>query len=146
MVARSFDSRDDIALSKLVQIMPPILGLSSDNTEQKLDWLQQNLSLTDDELSKMIQRCPTILGLNIDSNLEPKLAFYIDALGDENEAISFVIKNPFSFGFSLEKRLKPRLEQAFDAGMVVDYKLLRLIMKCTNDKWNRKVEIEMGKG
>ena len=70
--------------------------------------------------------------------------FYIEALG-EQEALALVTRNPHSFTYSLEKRLKPRLEQAFDAGMVIDSKLVSLINVYTNDKWNRKVEIEMGK-
>jgi len=93
----------------------------------------------------MIQRDPAPIGLNIINNLEPTLDFYIDALGGEDEAISFVTKNPSSFGYSLENRLKPRLEEVKLAGMDIDYSCLYQLIFCTKDKWNRKVEIEMGK-
>ena len=132
---------DDTALSKIIQQMPPILGLSmSDNIEPKLDWIQERLSLTDEQLTKMIQRYPALLTCSIDSNIEPTLNFYIDALGgDENEVISFVISNPSSFGRSLEKRLKPRLEEAHNAGMDIDSKLLYQLIFYTKDKWNDRI-------
>jgi len=135
---------DDTALSKIIQQMPPILGLSmSDNIEPKLDWIQERLSLTDEQLTKMIQRYPALLTCSIDSNIEPTLNFYIDSLG-RDEAISFVIKNPSSFGRSLEKRLKPRLEEAKDAGMKIDSKLLYQLIFFTNDKWNDRLELQKG--
>ena len=112
--------------------------------EPKLEWIQQRLYLTEDELSDMIQKQPALFGCNIPNNLEPTLNFYIDALGKE-EALALVTRNPHSFTFSLEKRLKPRLKQALDVGMVIDYKLVSLIMLYTNEQWNKKVEIEMGK-
>jgi len=76
--------------------------------------------------------------------LEPTLNFYIDALGKDH-ALAFVTRIPASLSYSLEKRLKPRLKQALDVGMVVDSKLVSLIMFYTNEKWDRKVEIKMGK-
>ena len=136
---------DETALSNVIFLNPSTLSCSTDVLEDKLMWIQQRLYLTDEELSKMIQQYPALLGCNIDSNLEPTLDFYIDALGDENQALALVTRNPSSFAYSLENRLKPRLKQAFDTGMVVDSKLLRLMMVYTNDKWNRKVTKRIGK-
>ena len=82
---------------------------------------------------------PSLLGCNIDTNIEPTLNFYIDALGDERKALTFVIHNPISLTFSLEKRLKPRLEEATDAGMIIDSTYLRSIMVCTKEKWAKKM-------
>ena len=92
----------------------------------------------------MMQRSPGLLSCSIDRNLEPTLNFYIDALGKDH-ALAFVTRIPASLSYSLEKRLKPRLKQALDVGMVVDSKLVSLIMFYTNEKWDRKVEIKMGK-
>jgi len=65
---------DDTALSKMIQRMPQILGLSiTDNIEPKLEWLQDHLILDDTALSKLIKRMPPILGMSILDNLEPKL-------------------------------------------------------------------------
>ena len=120
--------------------MPPILGLSiTENMEPKLKWLQRRLSLTDEELSKIIQQLPPLLGCNIETNIEPTLNFYINALGDESEALTFVIRDPSSFGRSLEKRLKPRLQEAQDAGMIVNSKCLKLMMKYTDNEWAKKM-------
>lgn len=82
--------------------------------EDKLEWLQQRLSLTDEQVSAIIQKTPKLLSCSINSNLEPTLNFYIDALG-KDDALAFVTRNPVSFAYSLEKRLKPRLKQALDA-------------------------------
>ena len=51
--------------------------------------------------------------------------------------------DPSSFNRSLEKRLKPRLEEAQDAGMIVDSKCLQLIMKYTDNQWAKKIIKEM---
>ena len=131
---------DDIALGKIIQKLPSILACSiPDNIEPKLNWIQQRLSLTDEGLSKLIQQRPPILGCNIGTNLEPTLNFYITALGDESNALAFVIHNPTSLSYSLEKRLKPRLEEATDAGMIIDFKCLNAMMTMTNDQWNARL-------
>ena len=95
-------------------------------------------------LYRVIQRYPALLSLSIDNNLEPTLNFYIDALGKE-EALALVKRDPSAFSRSLENRLKPRLKQALDTGMAIDAKLISLIMKYTNDEWNRKVTKRMEK-
>ena len=128
----------------MIQKWPAILCLSiPDNIEPKFKWLQQRLSLTDDELSKLIQKLPPLLGCNINTNLEPTINFYIDALGDESKALAFVIRDPSSLSRSLEKRLKPRLEEARDAGMIIDSTCLNSIMVRTEDQWAKKMLKEM---
>ena len=57
-------------------------------------------------------------------------------MGDENKALDLIIRIPAS---SLEKRLKPRLEEAIDAGMIVNSKCLQLIMKYTDNEWAKKM-------
>ena len=126
--------------------MPSLLNSNIDtNLEPKLKWLQQRLSLTDDELSKLIQQLPSLLGYNIETNLEPTMNFYINVLRNESKAFTFVTHNPSSFGYSLEKRLKPRLQEAQDAGMIVDSKFLNSMMTYTEDGWNKRLlkEIDM---
>ena len=138
-------SLTDDELSKMIQRLPALFAYNKHtNMEPKLDWLQQRLSLTDEQLSEMIQRYPALLTLNVEGNLEPTLCFYIDALG-KADALALVTGDPSAFGRSLEKRLKPRLERALDVGMIIDSKLLSLIIKYTDDQWNRKVTKRMGK-
>ena len=115
-----------------------------DNLEPKLEWLQQNLSLSEDELSEMIQKQPALFGYNIPNNLEPTLDFYINALGSKSDAISYVKQKHKSFSYSLEKRLKPRLKQTQAVGMVVDAKLMYLINSYTNEQWDKKIAKERG--
>jgi len=135
----------DEQLSIMIQRSPHVLSYSiHDNMEPKLDWFQNQLSLTDEQLSEMIQRYTVLFNYSIPNNLEPTLDFYIDALG-EDEALALVTRVPASLMYSLEKRLQPRLKQALDTGMAIDSKLVSLIMMYTDVKWNRKVEIEMGK-
>ena len=88
---------------------------------------------------------PALLGCNIETNSEPTLKFYIDSLGDENKALDLIIRIPASLAYSLEKRLKPRLEEAKEAGMVVDTKFLTSMMAYTNDDWDMRLTREKGK-
>ena len=136
----------DTALSKLIQKWPAILCLSiPDNIEPKLNWIHQRLCLTDEELSKLIQKLPPLLGCNIDTNIEPTINFYIDAMGAESKAIAFVIRNPASLSRSLEKRLKPRLQEAQEAGMIINSKSLALLAMYTNNQWEKKMLKQMRK-
>jgi hypothetical protein len=65
---------DDKSLSKLVQTMPPILGMSINyNIEPKLLWLQEQLSLDYKSLIKLIKTLPSVFGYNIKHNIGPKL-------------------------------------------------------------------------
>ena len=82
---------------------------------------------------------PPLLGSNIDTNIDPTINFYIDALGDESEALDLIIQRPASLTYSLEKRLKPRLQEAQDAGMIIDSKFLSSMMTYTEDGWNKKL-------
>ncbi|KAL7547705.1 hypothetical protein ACHAWF_010983 [Thalassiosira exigua] len=87
----------------------------------------------------MIKISPELLGYNVDTNLEPKLNFFIGALGSETEALTLVQQHPRMCGSSLEKRLKPRLEQAREAGIVIDTRCLRRIAMMTNDGWSKSL-------
>ena len=58
---------------------------------------------------------------------------YIDALGDKQEALALIISCSAMLGYSLEKRLKPRLEDAQEAGIVIDSGCVALIAKYTNE-------------
>ena len=78
---------------------------------------------------------PTLFGLSVGANLEPTLNFHIKALGDEGEALALLIRGPRLFGSSLEKRLKPRLEEALDAGLVIDKNCLQRIGLYTEKRW-----------
>ena len=82
---------------------------------------------------------PPLFCCNIDTNLEPTLNFYIDALGDENKALNLIIRIPASLGYSVENRLKPRLEEAKEAGMIIDSTCLSAMMAMTNDQWAKKM-------
>ena len=87
---------------------------------------------------------PPLLSSNIASNLEPTINFYINALGDKSKALDLVIRIPASLTYSLEKRLKPRLEEAKEAGMIVDSTCLNYIMVYTEHQWAKKMLKEIG--
>ena len=124
-----------------------ILGYSiSDNLEPTLHWMQNRLSLTDNELSNLVQKLPTLFGCSVANNLEPTLNFYIDALGgDEDKASGLVMKDPGIFTSSLEKRLKPRLEEARDAGLIIDARRLQRIAKYTEKQWTTSLDYQRKK-
>ena len=88
---------------------------------------------------------PSLVGWNIDTNIDTTLNLYIDALalGDESKALAFVRRDPSSLGRSLEKRLKPRLQEAQEAGIIVDSKFLNFIIYRTEDQWAKKMLKEM---
>ena len=131
---------DDAELRKMVLRAPSLLNYHVENNiEPKLDWFRQRLHLDDAALSKMIQSFPPLLSYNSDTNLEPKLNFFIEALGSETEALTLVQQYPKMFSVSLEKRLKPRLEQARDAGIVIDTGCLRRIAMTTNESWSKSL-------
>ena len=77
--------------------------------------------------------------------MDPTINFYIDALGDESTALAFVIRNPSSLSRSLEKRLKPRLQEAQEAGMIIDSKFLNSMIMYTEDGWNKRLLKEIDK-
>lgn len=129
-------SLDDTDLSNVVKRYPHIMWLSVDKLEPLMDWVQQRLSLTDDELSIFVKRFPPLLGYSVENNLEPTLNFYVDAFGDEEEALALIKQNPSFFGRSLENRLKPRLEEAREAGLVIDAKCLKSVAYHPEKKWD----------
>jgi hypothetical protein len=67
---------DDKSLSKLVQRMPRVLGLSvEENLEPRLLWLQERLDMDDKSLRKLVQTLPSVLCSSVEENLEPKLSW-----------------------------------------------------------------------
>ena len=136
---------DKKSLQKMIMSYPSVLCRGTEeNIEPKLDWLQQRLDLDDASLSKMIQLMPSLLSLNVDTNIEPTINFYVGVLG-EGEALAFLQQDPIMITYSLEKRLKPRIEQARDAGMIIDTKCLQQIGKLTNDKWQKSLAAQVKK-
>merc|ERR1719291_911291 len=120
----------------MIKRRPSLFGHTVENIELKLGWLQHRLDLDDAAVSKLVQQCPPLLGCNVHTNLEPTLNFYIDALGEEGEALALVVRDPRLFSLSLEKRLKPRLEEARNAGLLIDSGCLLRIGKYTNKTWH----------
>jgi hypothetical protein len=65
---------EDDGLSKLVQMLPAVLGCSiGNNLEPKLAWIEARLELDDLGISKLVKTPPSVLGSSIEDNLEPKL-------------------------------------------------------------------------
>mmetsp|Transcript_3493 Transcript_3493/g.8894 ORF Transcript_3493/g.8894 Transcript_3493/m.8894 type:complete len:344 (-) Transcript_3493:135-1166(-) len=138
---------DEAQVGIMIQRCPQILGSSTSETlEPTLQWIQSRFSLSDDELSNLIQKLPTLFGCSVANNLEPTLNFYIDALGgDEDKASGLVMKDPGIFTSSLEKRLKPRLEEARDAGLIIDARRLQRIAKYTEKQWTTSLDYQRKK-
>jgi hypothetical protein len=103
---------DDKSLSKLVQTLPSVLGLSiEENLEPKLVWLQERLSLDDKSLSKLVQRLPAVLGLSIEDNLEPKLSWLQERLELDCKSLCSVIQLlPSLLGMGIETNIDPTIE------------------------------------
>ncbi len=111
-------------LSQLVAKFPPILWLSEDNLQSKLDFLCESLDLKGSELKTIIVSYPQILGLSLDNNLQPKVDFFLDgsdkSTGDhhfsyrglsKNQLKEFVLYQPALLAYSLENRLRPRISR-----------------------------------
>jgi hypothetical protein len=111
-------------LSQLVAKFPPILWLSEDNLQSKLDFLNESLDLNGSELKTIIVSYPQVLGLSLQNNLQPKVDFFLDgsakSTGDhhfsncglsKNQLKEFVLYQPALLAYSLENRLRPRISR-----------------------------------
>mmetsp|Transcript_25088 Transcript_25088/g.37905 ORF Transcript_25088/g.37905 Transcript_25088/m.37905 type:complete len:433 (+) Transcript_25088:160-1458(+) len=180
----------DQQLSKIVSKSPTMLNKKQSNLAPLLDWFEERLLMkTEDspsELATLIENHPPLLGLSIESNLELKLDFCINILkehnnttisddyqsstkdspllrtnlcltGDKNksaandnnnneaQAVALLKKNPRILSASLEKRLKLRLEEAQNAGIVINQQTLLRMAKLTNDKWKVSLKFQSQK-
>jgi hypothetical protein len=79
------------------------------NLKQKLDFLQNRLSLSDHELKTMVQATPRILTHSLKASLRPKIE-YLESI-DEHEGRKSIRKNP-ALLLSSEETLKERVERA----------------------------------
>jgi hypothetical protein len=98
-------------LSKLVQSLPAVLGLSiEENLEPKLEYLQKRLLLDEKELSKLMQRLPSVFGSSTE-NLETKLEYLQKRLLlNEKELSKLVQRLPSVLSYNIESNLEPTIE------------------------------------
>jgi hypothetical protein len=109
-------------LSQLVAKFPPILWLSEDNLQSKLNFLSESLGLEGSELKAIVVAYPQILGLSVHNNLQPKMDFFLDGVGEsaddyhsihcgltKSQLKEFVLYQPALLAYSLENRLRPRI-------------------------------------
>mmetsp|Transcript_15884 Transcript_15884/g.23368 ORF Transcript_15884/g.23368 Transcript_15884/m.23368 type:complete len:374 (+) Transcript_15884:315-1436(+) len=132
----------DGQLRTFIRKSPQVLSYSIEQKIQPtLKWFQKNLDLKDDaEINTFVNKLPTLLDYSIKNNLEPTLEFYIESIGNKGDAITLLTKSPRAFGASLENRLKPRLDEAKEAGMVIDQRCLLRIATYTEKMWRANLE------
>lgn len=111
-------------LSQIVAKFPPILWLSEDNLQSKVDFLSKSIGLNCLELKSIIVSYPQILGLSLHNNLRPKVDFFLECSGkstgdhhsihcnlSKNQLKDFVLYQPALLAYSLENRLRPRISR-----------------------------------
>ena len=111
-------------LSQLVAKFPPILWLSEDNLQSKLDFLSESIGLEWSELKTIIVSYPQMLGLSVHNNLQPKVDFFLDGPSkstndqptihcglSKDQLKEFVMYQPALLAYSLENRLRPRISR-----------------------------------
>lgn len=63
-------------MSSILSTYPPILWLSNDTIELKVQFLVREFELDDDELREILVTYPQILGLSLENNLQPKVDYF----------------------------------------------------------------------
>ena len=104
--------------------------------EPTLQYLERQLSLTNDELSNIILLQPSLLNMNITTNLGPKIDFYIEGADiEKDDVIDLLRRDPRLLTVSLNNRLIPRLKEAREAGLIINPGCLKRMARMTNEKW-----------
>ena len=65
----------DAKIGQMSRNAPQLLTSKIETLEEKVDWVQTALSLSDEELGKLYGQFPTLFGYDPVENLEPKLRF-----------------------------------------------------------------------
>lgn len=103
---------------------PQVLSLTTDNLQQKVDFLleasepgaDRELSSSTRILRKLIVGMPPLLHLSVENNLKPKVKYLQKKLG-EGELPKALDRLPTLLAYSLDNRIKPRLEKILEAGV-----------------------------
>ena len=111
-------------LSQVAAHFPPLLWVSEENTQSKLDFLSDALDLSTAELRTIVVTYPQVLGLSLDKNLKPKTEFFLDDASSNNTTFNcglskrqlkeFVLYQPALLAYSLENRIKPRISRMLE--------------------------------
>jgi len=112
-------------LSQVAAHFPPLLWVSEENTQSKLDFLSDALDLSTAELRTIVVAYPQVLGLSLDKNLKLKTEFFLDGASSKNDMTfncglskrqlkEFVLYQPALLAYSLENRIKPRISRMLE--------------------------------
>jgi hypothetical protein len=105
------------------------------------EWLQERLQLDSESISKLVKKRPAVLTMSIEDKLEPTIKFFEDCVGSD-AARNLIIKDPVMLSTSLENRLKPRLEDAQEAGVLIDTGILSRMGKYTEERWTKSLNFQ----
>jgi hypothetical protein len=107
-------------LSQVAALFPPLLWVSEENTQSKLDFLSESLDLSTKELRTIVVTYPQVLGLSLE-NLKQKTEFFLDDASSNDTTFNcglskrqlkeFVLYQPALLAYSLENRIKPRISR-----------------------------------
>ena len=91
---------------------PQLLGFTIETLQNKVDWYQKKLSLTDEEIRKVVAQSPTILSLGIeDGKMDNKISHIQQIFELNNEEFKeLFLSRPEIVALSAEKNIGPKLE------------------------------------
>ena len=100
---------DSAKIAQTCSNWPHVLTSKLTTLEEKVDWIQEALSLSDGELGKLFGTMPVLFGLSIKKNLAPRLEFLrLTFALDDEELKNLVTKQPGLFTMS-EKDIEEKL-------------------------------------
>ena len=91
---------------------PQLLASNTETLQNKVDWYQERLSLSDEEIGKIISSYPRALTLSFeDGIMEQKVCRLMNFFGiNEEEFRDLILKRPEPLALSFDKNIEPKIE------------------------------------
>jgi len=104
---RKLLKNDNQVLKKTVMAHAPLLGLSMNNLQQKVDYFT---TIMDESMAlRILIKCPVVYSLSLGENICPKVEFFQKIWGGTNRTMSFLYEFPEILTLSLEGNIQPTL-------------------------------------
>jgi len=131
-------------VSSVISTFPPLLWLSESNVQEKVNFLEKEFELDDDDLRDIIVTYPQIMGLSVEKNLKLKVDFMLS----EHVALTrielkdLVLYQPALLAYSLEGRIKPRLCKLQENSISFSY-APPYLMSLSDSKFEEWLEVQI---
>ena len=100
------------AAGRICRNRPQLLCLGIEHLQNKVDWYQERLSLTDEEFRKVVANYPTILIISVeDGKMDKKISHLQKIFGINDKAFKeMFLRRPESAALSAERNIEPKME------------------------------------